>query len=185
MAKDYGFQPVPVRGKSGSEFTDEEARLMYDWYLDDLPRRTQYLFDYMNRFTPINLDYSFETFKKVIEWLPQALVTEKKTWFELQSEKKSVSKSDRKLIKKWKFNEDSELLITAIGGYFGMVLEKNVPDTKWVIEDDKSSQYYHFNVINIRDEKKVNPVEVINDLATLMIEKKEINLDHFIKWIIK
>ena len=103
----------------------------------------------------------------------------------MQNEKKSISKSDRKLIKKWNFNEDSELLITAIGGYFGMVLEKNVPDTKWVIEDDKSSQYYHFNVINIRNKKKVNPVEVINDLANLMVENKEINFEHFIKWLVE
>ncbi|MFR7592411.1 MAG: hypothetical protein ACLUVC_13295 [Longibaculum sp.] len=66
-----------------------------------------------------------------------------------------------------------------------MVLEKNVPDTKWVIEDDKSSQYYHFNVINIRNKKKVNPVEVINDLANLMVENKEINFEHFIKWLVE
>ncbi|MFR7592412.1 MAG: hypothetical protein ACLUVC_13300 [Longibaculum sp.] len=77
MRKDYGFQPVPVRDKSVSEYTDEEARLMYEWYLDDLPKRTQYLFDYINRFTQISLNYSFETLKKVIEWLPQSLVTEK------------------------------------------------------------------------------------------------------------
>lgn len=185
MRKDYGFQPVPVRGKSVSEFSDEEVKMMYNWYLDDLPKRTQYLFDYINGFTQINLDYSFETFKEVIKWLPQALVTEKKSWFEYQNEKKTVSKNDRKLIKKWKFNEDSELLITAIGGYFGMIMEKNIPNTKWVIENDKTSPYYHFNVINIRNEKKVYPVEVINDLASLIVEKKEVDLDHFIKWLIE
>lgn len=107
-----------------------------------------------------------------------------KSWFEYQNEKKTVSKNDRKLIKKWKFNEDSELLITAIGGYFGMIMEKNIPNTKWVIENDKSSPYYHFNVINIRNEKKVYPVEVINDLVSLIAEKKEVDLDRFIKWLI-
>lgn len=39
---------------------------MFEWYIDDLPKRTTYLFDYMNRFSSIELNYTLDTFKKVI-----------------------------------------------------------------------------------------------------------------------
>ena len=63
--KDYGFKPTPVDGsKCLEDYTKKEAKLMFEWYLDELPKRIEYLFDHINDTDDIPMEFTFETFKK-------------------------------------------------------------------------------------------------------------------------
>lgn len=178
MRKDYGFKPIPVNeAKDIREYTREEAKLMFAWYMDDLPKRTAYLFDYINRFTPIELDYTFDTFKKVIDWLPEVIRINMKTKKELKIEKKNTPKQFRKYIKIWEFNEDTQLLISAIGGYLGMVMDAEIEDTHWELEVNPQSSDYNLSIINKRNEAHINPIKVVDEIATGIVEKRNIDMD--------
>ena len=69
--KDYHFLPVSeaCRGKHHEDFTKKEARLMFEWWVGEVAKRTEWLFDYVNMYIDLPLEYNFETFKKLIDYL--------------------------------------------------------------------------------------------------------------------
>lgn len=74
MKKDYGFKPLPVdKNKEIDDYTKKEAKLVFEWYLDDLPKRTAYLFDFITITDDIPLKYDFDTFKKVVDWMTKTI----------------------------------------------------------------------------------------------------------------
>lgn len=88
IENDYGFKSIPVdESKPIEQYTKKEAQLMFEWYLDDLPKRTEYLFDYINQTESIELKYDFETFKKVMKWFEDNITVTYKSEKEMDIER--------------------------------------------------------------------------------------------------
>ena len=77
--KDYHFLPVSeaCRGKHHEDFTKKEPKLMFEWWVGEVPKRTEWLFDYVNMYIDLPLEYNFETFKKLVDFLPHMLTIKK------------------------------------------------------------------------------------------------------------
>lgn len=182
MEKDYGFKPTPVDENKGIEnYTKKEARLMFEWYLDDLPKRTEYLFDYMNRFVDIPMEFNFETFKKVVDWMAKVIKIEYKTPEEIEKEKKTTPKFAWESITEWNFTEDSILIIMAVGGYLGMVMINQISDAKWELDTYKKSIDYNKAVIKRQSGGQFSPTRIADVIAFKLIKYKNCDIDSMIE----
>lgn len=179
--KDYGFKPTPVdEHKNLDEYTKKEAKLMFEWYLDDLPKRTQYLFDYINRYTDIPLEYNFETFKKVIDWFSTIVETRKLSKKEFAQEKEKYPKDWHDFIYDWDFTDDSWLLIAAIAGYLGMVVLEEFPGTYWKLDTAKTSINYNRAIIGKQGKAGFGVRNKMEVIAYKIALGEELNLDETI-----
>ena len=50
---------------------------MFEWWVGEVPKRTEWLFDYVNMYIDLPLEYNFETFKKLVDFLPHMLTIKK------------------------------------------------------------------------------------------------------------
>ena len=177
MAKDYGFKATPVdENKPISEYTKKEARLMFEWYLDDLPKRIQYLFDYINESVDIPIEYTFETFKNVISWLSTNIKIEFKSSKEIAEEKKKVPEIAWESIADWKFTEESVLIIMAVAGYLGMTMINELKNSHWELDTYKKSRDYNRAVIITQTGNQLSPINIVDMLAHKIIQHKEYNI---------
>lgn len=182
MVKDYGFKPTPVdENKSIMDYTKKEAKLMFEWYLDDLPKRTKYLFDYINRFEDIPMEFNFETFKKVVNWMGKVLKIEYKTPEEIEKEKRMTPEFAWESITKWEFTEDSILIIMAVGGYLGMVMIEELPNSRWELDTHKKSVDYNKAVIIKQTGGQLSPTRITDVIAFKLIKYKYCDIDGMIE----
>ncbi|MFR7592413.1 MAG: hypothetical protein ACLUVC_13305 [Longibaculum sp.] len=179
--KDYGFKPTPVdEHKNLDDYTKKEAKLMFEWYLDDLPKRTQYLFDYINRFTDMPLEYNFETFKKVIDWFSTVIETRKLSKKEFAKEKEKIPKDWHEFLYDWDFTDDSWLLIAAIAGYLGMVMLEEFPGSYWKLDTAKTSVNYNRAIIGKQGKAGLGVRNIMEVIAYKIVKGKDLNLDQAI-----
>lgn len=179
--KDYGFKPTPVdEHKNLDDYTKKEAKLMFEWYLDDLPKRTQYLFDYINRFTDIPLEYNFATFKKVIDWFSTIVETRKLSKKEFAQKKGKLPEDWNDFVYDWDFTDDSWLLIAAIAGYLGMVMLEEIPGAYWKLDTAKTSVSYNRAIISKENKGELRVRNIMEVIAYQIVLGEELNLDETI-----
>lgn len=46
---------------------------MFEWWVGEVLKRTEWLFDYVNMYIDLPLKYDFQTFKKLIDYLTHML----------------------------------------------------------------------------------------------------------------
>ena len=182
MIKDYGFKPTPVdESKNIEDYTKKEAKLMFEWYLDDLPKRTEYLFDYINETDDIPMEFTFETFKKVVDWLAKTLRIIYKTPEEKAEQRRNTPEYAWDYLDDWRFSEDSELIITAVGGYLGMVMVNEIPGAKWVLDTYKRSVSYNNAVIKKDTGGQLEPVMITDVISSKLVDQDEVGIDSMIE----
>lgn len=154
---------------------------MYEWYLDDLPRRTEYLFDYINQFIDLPMDFTFETFKKVVDWLGMMLKINYKTPEEIEEEKRNTPEYAWEYMSNWELTDDSIILTMAVAGYLGMVMLNEIPNSRWELDTYKKSVTYNKAIIIKQSGGQLIPTRILSVLADEIIEHKELNLEDAIK----
>ncbi len=182
IEKDYGFKPTPVdESKPIEQYTKKEAELMFEWYLDDLPKRTEYLFDYINRTESIELKYDFETFKKVMKWFENNITVTYKSEKEMDIERNLAPEIARGHIPNYEFTEDTLLLIVVIGGYLGQVMIQEILNTKWIIDKYKKSPTYNRAVIIKESGFKLPITTIMENFSRCIVEGIDVGIDEAIE----
>lgn len=182
IEKDYGFKPTPVdESKPIEQYTKKEAQLMFEWYLDDLPKRTEYLFDYINQTESIELKYDIETFKKVMKWFENNVTVTYKNEKEMALETSLVPEIVRGYIPNYEFTEDTLLLIAVIGGYLGQVMIQEIPNTKWIIDKYKKSPTYNRAVIVKESGEELPTVTIMENFSRRIVDGRNLGVDEAIE----
>lgn len=182
IEKDYGFKPTPVdESKPIEQYTKKEAQLMFEWYLDDLPKRTEYLFDYINQTESIELKYDIETFKKVMKWFENNVTVTYKNEKEMALETSLIPEIVRGYIPNYEFTEDTLLLIAVIGGYLGQVMIQEIPNTKWIIDKYKKSPTYNRAVIVKESGEELPTVTIMENFSRRIVDGRNLGVDEAIE----
>lgn len=154
---------------------------MFEWYLDDLPKRTEYLFDYINKTESIELRYDFETFKKVLKWFENNIAVTYKSEEEMAIERNSVPEIARGHIPNYEFTEDTLLLIAVISGYLGQVMIQEILNSKWIIDKYKKSLTYNKAIVIKESGTKLEATTFIDTFARRIVEGIDVGIDEAIE----
>lgn len=180
--KDYHFLPEPeaCRGKHHEDFTKKEAKLMFEWWVGEVPKRTEWLFDYVNMYIDLPLKYDFETFKKLVDYLPHMLTIKKLSSRQYKKIQSQLPQMMRASLRNWEFTKKSNSIIFMVAGYLGMVAIKEIPGSYWKLDTIKSSVNYNRPYICFSNGLRLQVINISDVIARKIIEKEDLKLDSMI-----
>jgi len=144
-----GYRPlVPLNSsKPIEDYTDEERRVYYNWFMENLAPRCEYLRRLVAEdaaVTITSLDYSFESLRPLWKWfLSRARILVKRnlppyeyaTKYGTENEYKGEKVSNKFSMR---FDIKTEMMIRDIGMYVGMVFTKTYPvQIVWICQREK------------------------------------------------
>ena len=180
--KDYHFLPEPeaCRGKHHEDFTKKEAKLMFEWWVGEVPKRTEWLFDYVNMYIDLPLKYDFETFKKLVDYLPHMITIKKLSSRQYKKIQSQLPQMMRASLRNWEFTKKSNSIIFMVAGYLGMVTIKEIPGSYWKLDTIKSSVNYNRPYICFSNGLRLQVINISDVIARKIIEKEDLKLDSMI-----
>lgn len=183
MKKDYHFLPVPeaCSGKHHENFTKKEAKLMFEWWVGEVPKTTEYLFDYINQFIDLPLEYNFETFKKLVDYLSDKITIRKLSSEEYENMKSQLPQMMWESLDDWEFTRESNIIILWVAGYLGTIMMKETPETCWKLDTAKSSVNYNRPYISFPNGLRLEVINISEVIARKIVGKVDLKLDSMIE----
>ncbi len=87
---EYEYMIPPVKNYDFFEFTKEDAKIYFNWYMEEKGHRIEMLEEYVhNAGVDIDFDYSPESLIPLWRWYETIIVSEKKTEEEIAAEKRT------------------------------------------------------------------------------------------------
>lgn len=181
--KDYHFLPEPeaCRGKHHEDFTKKEAKLMFEWWVGEVPKKTEYLFDYVNQFIDLPLEYDLETFKKLVDYLPHMITIRKLSSEEYENKKLQLPPMMWDNLNDWEFTRESNIIILWVAGYLGTIMIKETPGTCWKLDTAKSSVNYNRPYISFPNGLRLEVINISEVIARRIVRKADLKLDSMIE----
>lgn len=148
--KNYEPLIIPIN-KAFHELTKGEAQEYFDWYLNHIDARSEYLRSKVANGLDIpieTLDFSFESLKLVWKWFLQVAEISMTPKSLLKKIEKSLSGQPQSYINhmleqsKEELSVFTEYVLRDIGMYLGEVFEGNYPQLKWTYKISPQSDVH-------------------------------------------
>lgn len=142
---------IPPLSKPFAELTSREVRYYYKWYLEQIPKRIEYLSEYCAK--QMNVDFTD------IDLSPESLVIIWRWFLSIAQKERTPRKRIEELEKQYKdcpfafqqymlnesreqFSLQTEYIIRDIGIYLGEVFVKNNPSICWGYYEKPKSDFF-------------------------------------------
>ena len=123
---EYEYMISPVKNYDFFEFTKEEAKIYFNWYMEEKGHRIEMLEEYVhNAGVDIDFDYSPESLIPLWRWYETIIVSEKKTEEEIEKEKKKLPEWLHSQISEEKISMNTLKFGMDIAIYFAEVMIRN------------------------------------------------------------
>ena len=123
---EYEYMISPVKNYDFFEFTKEEAKIYFNWYMEEKGHRIEMLEKYVhNAGVDIDFDYSPESLIPLWRWYETIIVSEKKTEEEIAAEKKNMPEWLHSQISEEKISMNTLKFGMDIAIYFAEVMIRN------------------------------------------------------------
>lgn len=129
---------IPPLDKPFSEFSYAEAKSFFDWYIDNIPHRIEYL----QSFSKINLDLSVDSLETIWDWFLSNASIEKTPSPRLDKIKSQLINLPNEIAKSIidensiQFTLQTEYILRDIAMYFGEVCVQNSKTIYWGFHTD-------------------------------------------------
>ena len=123
---EYEYMISPVKNYDFFEFTKEEAKIYFNWYMEEKGHRIEMLEKYVhNAGVDIDFDYSPESLIPLWRWYETIIVSEKKTEEEIEAEKRKMPEWLHSQISDEKISMNTLKFGMDIAIYFAEVMIRN------------------------------------------------------------
>ena len=123
---EYEYMISPVKNYDFFEFTKEEAKIYFNWYMEEKGHRIEMLEEYVhNAGVDIDFDYSPESLIPLWRWYETIIVSEKKTEEEIKAEKMKMPEWLHSQISEEKISMNTLKFGMDIAIYFAEVMIRN------------------------------------------------------------
>ena len=123
---EYEYMISPVKNYDFFEFTKEEAKIYFNWYMEEKGHRIEMLEEYVhNAGVDIDFDYSPESLIPLWRWYETIIVSEKKTEEEIEAEKRKMPEWLHSQISDEKISMNTLKFGMDIAIYFAEVMIRN------------------------------------------------------------
>ena len=187
----YDLMVSPVKTKTFEEYSKEDARIYFDWYVAQSEKRINQLIQYCSKTSSseIAFDETPNSLIPVWAWFEEQITTQKKTESEMQAALQGRPLWVQEEIKKvdWRFTTLTRALAIDMSFYFAQVMMKNHPSVKWgYFTKPKNQASVNRPVLfGFIKKKYMDPRNVIIVCCRHSVEKKDANrlYDLYMNWL--
>ena len=173
---EYEYMIPPVKNYDFFEFTKEEAKIYFNWYMEEKGHRIEMLEKYVhNAVVDIDFDYSPESLIPLWRWYETIIVSEKKTEEEIEAEKKNTPEWLHSQISEEKISMNTLKFGMDIAIYFAEVMIRNSDGKVHWGYVTKPNNYAYVNrpvVSGFKAGKDLNPSRSVYILTLRSEEEK-------------
>ena len=173
---EYEYMISPVKNYDFFEFTKEEAKIYFNWYMKEKGHRIEMLEEYVhNAGVDIDFDYSPESLIPLWRWYETIIVSEKKTEEEIEKEKKKLPEWVHDQISYEKISMNTLKFGMDIAIYFAEVIIRNSDGKVHWGYVTKPKNYINVNrpvVSGFKAGKDLNPSRTVHVLTLKSEEEK-------------
>ena len=173
---EYEYMISPVKNYDFFEFTKEEAKIYFNWYMEEKGHRIEMLEEYVhNAGVDIDFDYSPESLIPLWRWYETIIVSEKKTEEEIEKEKMKMPEWLHSQISEEKISMNTLKFGMDIAIYFAEVMIRNSDGKLHWGYVTKPKNYINVNrpvVSGFKAGKELDPSRVVYILTLSSEEEK-------------
>lgn len=173
---EYEYMISPVKNYDFFEFTKEEAKIYFNWYMEEKGHRIEMLEEYVhNAGVDIDFDHSPESLIPLWRWYETIIVSEKKTEEEIEAEKRKLPEWLHSQISEEKISMNTLKFGMDIAIYFAEVMIRNSEGKLHWGYVTKPKNYINVNrpvVSGFKAGKDLNPSRTVYVLTLKSEEEK-------------
>lgn len=149
-------------------FSARDAREYFNWYIDCIPQRIDYLKNYVQRFQDNPMDYSLESLYLLDDWFLTQIEYEYKTDEEIReySIRNYFTESTDllSLSEKTQWTDHTYALMYDIARYYGEVMVRNINGMRWGVKTTSKNWVYRNRPVVFNDNSKyfaISPADTV------------------------
>lgn len=170
----YEYMISPFEFFVFDEFTKQEAKEYFEWYVNQTDDRIDYLKNYiLKEEDDITFDYSPESLIPIWSWYEKKIMLEEKDSEELEKERKETPTDLHEFIKTERLSYETIGICVDIAAYFAETIIKNNPEKlKWgyFTKPKNKMDVNRPVVLGFSNNNHLNPITVVYNCTWHSVE---------------